>query len=268
MPDLSPAVAGLSREELLECAKNAEVTERYAEMVQYMQGIIKSGVSGDEITVEERNLISVGYKNIMSLLRSSWRTVHQKERDEENEGNEAELALVKAYKEHIAQEIYELIEKVQNEVTKVFVSGPQKPTVESDESFEVVVFFQKMEGDYCRYGAEISEGDTRMQYKEKARQAYSAAQKLADDKLDSTNPILLGLALNFSVFYYEICEERQMASELAKVAFDKAIDNLDKLPEEKYKDSTLIMQLLKDNLTLWSEAEDDNGIEVEEIGDA
>ena len=35
-------------------------------------------------------------------------------------------------------------------------------------------------------------------------------------------------------------------------AFDDAIAELDSLNEECYKDSTLIMQLLRDNLTLWT----------------
>ena len=61
-----------------------------------------------------------------------------------------------------------------------------------------------------------------------------------------------GLALNFSVFYYEILNSPDRACRLAKKAFDDAIAELDTLSEESYKDSTLIMQLLRDNLTLWT----------------
>ena len=65
----------------------------------------------------------------------------------------------------------------------------------------------------------------------------------------------MGLALNFSVFYYEILNSPDRACHLAKSAFDDAISELDSLSEESYRDSTLIMQLLRDNLTLWTSSE-------------
>jgi 14-3-3 protein beta/theta/zeta len=75
---------------------------------------------------------------------------------------------------------------------------------------------------------------------------------IAKDKMQPTHPIRLGLALNFSVFYYEILNSPDKACQLAKQAFDDAIAELDTLNEDSYKDSTLIMQLLRDNLTLWT----------------
>ena len=80
----------------------------------------------------------------------------------------------------------------------------------------------------------------------------AASQDIALQNLAPTHPIRLGLALNFSVFYYEILNSPERACTLAKQAFDEAIAELDTLGEESYKDSTLIMQLLRDNLTLWT----------------
>jgi len=82
--------------------------------------------------------------------------------------------------------------------------------------------------------------------------AYKAASDVATSELPPTHPIRLGLALNFSVFYYEILNAPERACQLAKSAFDEAIAELDSLSEESYRDSTLIMQLLRDNLTLWT----------------
>merc|ERR1711964_802572 len=78
---------------------------------------------------------------------------------------------------------------------------------------------------------------------------------VAQTELTPTHPIRLGLALNFSVFYYEIMGSPDRACHLAKQAFDDAIAELDSLSEESYRDSTLIMQLLRDNLTLWTSSD-------------
>ena len=57
------------------------------------------------------------------------------------------------------------------------------------------------------------------------------------------------------MFYYEILNSPDRACHLAKQAFDDAIAELDSLSEESYRDSTLIMQLLRDNLTLWTSSD-------------
>ena len=92
--------------------------------------------------------------------------------------------------------------------------------------------------------------------------SYQQASQIANKDLPPTHPIRLGLALNFSVFYYEILNSPDRACHIAKQAFDDAIAELDTLSEESYKDSTLIMQLLRDNLTLWTSDNADNNHET------
>lgn len=126
-----------------------------------------------------------------------------------------------------------------------------------------------MAGDYWRYLAEFATGDDRKAKAEKAKEKYEQATKTAVDQgLPPTNPIRLGLALNYSVFFYEILNMPQDACNLAKTAFDEAISELDSLQEEQYKDATLIMQLIRDNLTLWtSDQADEEGKAEDVIGD-
>ncbi|CAL1265368.1 unnamed protein product [Larinioides sclopetarius] len=137
-----------------------------------------------ELTVEERNLLSVAYKNVIGARRASWRIIS---------------------------------------------------SIEQKACFLIC-----RKGDYHRYLAEFATGNDRKEAAENSLVAYKAASDIAMTELPPTHPIRLGLALNFSVFYYEIA------------AFDDAIAELDTLSEESYKDSTLIMQLLRDNLTLWT----------------
>jgi hypothetical protein len=85
--------------------------------------------------------------------------------------------------------------------------------------------------------------------------AYTNAQTISENELSATNPIRLGLFLNFSVFYFEIMDQKEIAIDLAKRSFDGAIAELDHLSEDSYKEATVIMQLLRENLCNWTEVE-------------
>ena len=84
------------------------------------------------------------------------------------------------------------------------------------------------------------QGDERKKVIDSAQDSYKLAQVEAE-KLKSTHPIRLGLALNYSVFYYEILNQPDLACKLAKSAFDNAIQELETLDEEEYRDSATIM---------------------------
>merc|ERR1719239_2051189 len=113
-----------------------------------------------------------------------------------------------------------------------------------------------MIGDYYRYLTEAFK--TTGDYKDQCNQFYENAMKIATETLEATHPTRLGLALNYSVCHYEILDQPKEACSLAKKAFDEAIEKLDNLNDVSYRDSTLIMQLLRDNLTIWSQAEEAN----------
>jgi 14-3-3 protein epsilon len=229
------------REDNVYMAKIAEQAERYDEMVDAMKKVAKLGV---ELTVEERNLLSVAYKNVVGARRASWRIISSIEQKEENKGNETHVKRIKEYRNKVEKELSQIC----NDILDV-IDGHLIPASTSGES---KVFYYKMKGDYHRYLAEFAAGDSRKDEAEKALTAYKGASDIAITELPPTHPIRLGLALNFSVFYYEILNSPDRACHLAKQAFDDAIAELDTLNEDSYKDSTLIMQLLRDNLTLWT----------------
>ena len=106
-------------------------------------------------------------------------------------------------------------------------------------------------GDYQRYLSEISSGDEHKVATDESFTAYKTATELAEVELPPTHPVRLGLALNLSVFYYEILQSPNKACQVAESAFSNAIRDLNTLTTSLYKDSSLIMQLLQDNLSLW-----------------
>jgi len=225
-------------------AKLAEQAERYDEMVENMKTVASAD---QELSVEERNLLSVAYKNVIGARRASWRIVSSIEQKEESKGNQSQVALIKEYRQKIENELAKICDDILDVLDKHLI-----PSAQSGES---KVFYYKMKGDYHRYLAEFTRDDRRESSSDKSLKAYQSANEVAGTDLPPTHPIRLGLALNFSVFYYEILNSPSQACNLARQAFDDAIAELDTLSEESYKDSTLIMQLLRDNLTLWTSSE-------------
>jgi len=119
---------------------------------------------------------------------------------------------------------------------------------------EPKAFFVKMVGDYYRYIAENAKGDNLENVKQSALKAYDTANGI---KLPPCNPIKLGLALNFSVFHYEVMKNHKAACDLADQALQDALDKIDELEEDDFRDAKSIIELLKENLTLWREEEED-----------
>ena len=90
------------------------------------------------------------------------------------------------------------------------------PAAERSGNTESNVFYLKMKGDYYRYLAEVATDEQLEDYKKKASQSYKDAQEASEKDMPTTHPIRLGLALNFSVFYYEILNDPEKACTLAK----------------------------------------------------
>jgi len=252
-PDLALDMA--EREDNVYKAKLAEQAERYDEMVASMKAVASMDL---ELTVEERNLLSVAYKNVIGARRASWRIISSIEQKEENKAADDKVKMIKSYRTDVEKELKDIC----NDILSVL----DKHLIPCSDSGESKVFYYKMKGDYHRYLAEFATLNDRKEAAENSLVAYKAASDIAMSELPTTHPIRLGLALNFSVFYYEILNSPDRACRLAKAAFDDAIAELDTLSEESYKDSTLIMQLLRDNLTLWTSDMQAEGGEEGESG--
>jgi len=230
-----------NREKDVYFAKLAEQAERYDEMADHMENV---GKLGDELSVEERNLLSVAYKNAVGSRRAAWRIITSVEAKEKSKGNETNAAFAKEYCKKVEGELQKICDTILG-----LLDGTLIGKASGGES---KVFYQKMKADYWRYIAEFTDGDAKTKAAKSAEDAYADAEKVAEKDLPVTHPIRLGLALNYSVFLYEVLSKPDEACAMARKAFEDAIAELDNVAEDSYKDSTLIMQLLRDNLTLWT----------------
>ena len=236
----------VNSEENIFLARVAEQAERFEDMVTYLTAVLEE--KGGDVSADERNLLSVAFKNLISSKRAACRTIAAIEQNPKYSKFGEALAKYKATIEQQLQEDCEkVIEIINSKVIKKGCDGEPK------------AFFIKMVGDYYRYIAENAKDAKLEEVKQNALKSYDEANAI---ELPSCNPIKLGLALNFSVFHYEVMKNHSAACDLADKALQEALDKIDELEEEDFRDAKSIIELLKENLTLWKEEEEgDNQID-------
>ena len=233
----------LSKEELLLLSRMAEQCERYEEMLEFVRQFISR--SSAELSDDERNILSVAFKNVVGTRRTAWRVLNSIEGKEGHRGNAEHRAQAATYKEKVEAELRSYCREILRIIDSELI-----PKTESNEG---KVFFIKMKGDYYRYICEFALGQYKDESSKNAQECYQQALNIAEESLDSTHPSRIGLALNYSVFNYEILGQHEDAIKIAQKAFDQGIENLENLTDEQaYKESTMILQLLRDNISLWN----------------
>jgi len=181
------------RENNIYKAKLAEAAERYDEMFDAMKKVASTDV---ELTVEERNLLSIACKNVINARRVSWRIISSIEQKEKNKGVEEKLEMIKNYRAQVEKELRDICSDILDVLDKHLI-----PCATTGE-FKVLYY--KMKGDYHRFLAKFESGNDRKEAAENSLVAYKAASDIAMTDLPPTHLIRLALALNFSVFYFEI----------------------------------------------------------------
>jgi 14-3-3 protein epsilon len=235
-----------SRDEYVYLAKLHERAERFSEMVSHIINFVKLD---SNLSIEERNILSAGFKNVISSKRASWRLMNSEEKKEEKK-NSQNLAYSREIKSRIEDEMRDICDSIQSTLDNYLIPN--------SKDFENKVFYLKLKGDYYRYRGEFTTGTEFENTVNQAEKAYKDAYEIAEKHIPIQNSIRLGLALNFSVFYYEIKLLKEEACEIAKNAFEEAIKIVDDLERNKAKDTLLIIQLLKENLILWNNDNNDD----------
>jgi 14-3-3 protein epsilon len=239
-------------EEKIFMVRVAEQAERFEDMYNFLKEVVAS--KDADFTTEERNLLSVGFKNLIGSNRTAIRTIGAIEQNPKYQKYSASLL---AYRQKIEAELFtqciSIVTLVKEKCMKLATNGESK------------AFFLKMAGDYYRYVAESAQGDKLTEVKNGALDYYNQASEIANKDLNACNPIRLGLALNFSVFHYEVMNDHKKACQLGEVALQSALDKIDECDEDTFRDAKSIIELLKENLSLWKEDEGQDGNEIEDL---
>ena len=120
------------------------------------------------------------------------------------------------------------------------------------------IFYYKMLADYFRYSTDFYDHSASKAYLDAVSEAlanYRYALELGKRCLEPTNPIFLALALNYSVFTYDMQNNVQEALGIGEEAFNGAVHRMHELDEADHKESTLLLQLLRDNIQVWKHAQ-------------
>ena len=238
-----------STEENIFLARVAEQAERFDDMVEYLAKVLDN--KGGEVTADERNLLSVAFKNLISSKRAACRTIAAIEQNPKYSKFSDALAQYKnTIEEQLTADCEKVVKMIQDKVLAKSCDGEAK------------AFFVKMVGDYYRYIAENAKDSKLDEVRQLALKAYGEANEIT---LPPCNPIKLGLALNFSVFHYEVMKNHKAACDLADKALQEALDKIDELEEDDFRDAKSIIELLKENLTLWKEEEEDGDNQIDDL---
>lgn len=233
------------QEKMVALAHVAESAGRYDDMVDYVRQRVEMGGA---LSAQERDLLSAAFKGSLSVRRHAIHMATNIHEQEVSAGRNKQAILAAGYRTKVEVEL----QRICAEAVALLKAG----LLPKAETGEAKTFYLKMQGDYCRYSAEVSTGQAREQAMTDASVAYAAAIQEAEKHLLTTHPVRLGLSLNLSVFQHEVLGDTAKALSTAKAAYESAIIEIDHLPEEAHEDAAATLQLLFDNLSLWSSETD------------
>jgi len=229
----------------------AEQCNRFEEMTEFLEDMLKG--RDKDLNSDERNLLSIAYKNSLTSRRTALRTVIAYETKEKKKENSPFLSYIQEYRKKIEDELTKMCNNVLQTIDSYLLKKA--------EDAEAKVFYLKMKGDYNRYIAEYAQGDLKDKVSHAALESYDLATKDAKS-LSAIHPIALGLALNFSVFHYEVMGDHEKACVIAKDILDvanKEMSNIEDPEEnENHRDALSIINLLRENLDMWKMEAEEN----------
>jgi 14-3-3 protein epsilon len=234
---------------------HSQLSEEVQDFEALKVTILQLVQTGSVLSESERKLLLQAFKNCVGSRRKAWRVLSQQEIDLNS--SDPLLPHLRLYKSEIELEIEEVCKQMLNAIYKLTIAPPHKPNIQLTTHEKV--FYYKLQGDYWRYLCEFRQGNQLEQSSREAEDAYNRAWEAVQGPLGlvPADPTLLGLALNMSVFHYEILGNRQTGLTLCRNVYNHANSylsnknsNID-LDSNKIKNANDVLKLLRDNLDLW-----------------
>lgn len=226
----------MDRDSLVYKAKLCEQTDRFDDMLSALKEVAKQP---QELENAEMRDLSFAFSKAITPLRCSWRSVTTIERERERSGESANnMTIIKDHKVKIGSELSEMSNGILSITDEFLIPNSSSPVAK--------VFSHTLKGDCHQYLAGIQQGDTSKASASSALDAYKSATEMAS-ALAPDHPIRLGLALNYSTFYYEILQDLDSAAQICNKTFDDAKYG------EVNEEANVILCRIKDNLKLWTD---------------
>ncbi|KAH0786349.1 14-3-3 protein [Histomonas meleagridis] len=196
-----------------------------------------------------RGYFQVVYKQIIDGLRNSLGLVNTFY-EMEQELNHTEMAsfLLKK-KEELCDKLIPLCKEAIGLIDNVLIPNAQDP--------QMSVYLLKLKGDFYRYVAEYSDETESVSAANMGEEAYIEAFNISDSNLPFFDTVRLTLVLNAAVFRYEIRKNTESAMEMLENEINNSEQILQNLNEIDQKEAMTTLGLMKQNLSIWAEAKDE-----------
>jgi 14-3-3 protein epsilon len=218
--------------------------DKYEDAVRYVDEMVK--LKEGELTEDERHVVITGYKFFIAEKRTAWRNMFKIEVKEQNT-----KLMMNEIRSMYEESIIKACERFINLINNYIIN-----TVKTDQN---TALFLRVKADHFRYMAEITNAQTLFNNKQSAFHFYKQAYEISN-KLDSLDVIKLSIALNYSVFLYEILNKRLNAIFYAKEALTRALIELkgftaEEISDEKFRESLNIVEIMNQNVHAWYKEE-------------
>ena len=202
-----------------------------------------------KLTKEEKKLFCIGYKNNISNKRNSFQILlnllSKEDPKQANKVNE-----ISKIKEKVLSELKPILQEGLS-----ILDGYLIPNAEDNES---KILYMKLKADFYRYRCEFSEGEEFEEAANNSRKLYKEAFDLAEKELPLCNEIRLGLVLNYTVFEFDIMENKKEAYDMALKYYNNSLKILDDDENIIEYENLLLIHEIKDNTDNWiSEIEEE-----------